>query len=197
MSKKSQEKYLGAVKSILAVLDRLWKKGMNPEDLDQHYFLFWFLLLNGNIVKAAKHMGVHRNTIQGWFKKFGFSNKSVQMRIGWAAFPKKGPGLDHKSFYQFYSQKKLGPVLSEKDHMDLSRLWCQGFKLNSLTAHYMLWALRNGMTKRQLMKKFDLSYRHVARILALTLDPKSRVGKDLVALKPSRKEIYLPRCRKK
>ncbi len=50
-----------------STLNRLWKRGLFPEDLERHYFLHWFVIYKGNIIQTAKALDIHRNTIQGHF----------------------------------------------------------------------------------------------------------------------------------
>ncbi|HET9870709.1 MAG TPA: hypothetical protein VFR02_09475, partial [bacterium] len=76
----------------LLVLNRLWQRGLFPADLEKHYFLHWFVIYGGNIIKTAAALKIHRNTIQGHFLKLGYSRRSVKLRHAWQKLGSaKGP----------------------------------------------------------------------------------------------------------
>src|ERR1700690_964975 len=78
--------------SGLSTLNRLWKRGLQPEDLRRHYFLHWFVVYNGN-------------TIQGHFLELGYSKKSVRLRHTWQKMNEKSKNLSfEKKFHQFYQK---------------------------------------------------------------------------------------------
>ena len=64
----------------------LFVRGLLPNDLKLHYFLHWFAFYNGNILRTGRELHIHRNTIEGHFREFGFSGKAYTLRIlgnGW------------------------------------------------------------------------------------------------------------------
>jgi hypothetical protein len=179
-----------------ATLNRLWKRGLNPEDLERHYFLHWFVIYKGNIIQTAKALQIHRNTIQGHFLALGYSKKSVRLRHAWQMLDEKYPKLSfEKKFYQFYQKFGVKPLFSAEESAGLVDLWQTKFPFKSLNPHYLLWAIRQGRSKEWVQKELGYSYRHRARLISSLLKPKSRDGFWLSSLKPKLEEIYSPRYR--
>jgi hypothetical protein len=180
----------------LNTLNRLWKRGLQPEDLVRHYFLHWFVLYDGNIIKTAKALQIHRNTIQGYFLELGYSNKSVQLRHEWRELNEKSKNSSfEKKFYIFYQKFSKKPRFSSEENVGLIGMWRTLFPFKTLTPHYFLWAVRAGKSKDWVQKELGYSYRHRARLMNPVLKPKTRDGFWLSPLKPQVKEIYSPRYR--
>jgi len=182
--------------SGLSTLNRLWNRGLFPQDLERHYFLHWFVIYNGNIIQTAKALQIHRNTIQGHFLQLGYSKKSVKLRHFWQALEEKSKNLSfEKKFHKFYQKFSGKPVLSLEENAGLIGLWQTKFPFKTLTPHYLLWAVRAGKPKEWVQKKLGYSYRHRARLMNPILKPKTRDGFWLSPLKPLLKEVYSPRYR--
>lgn len=180
----------------LAALNRLWKRGLFPEDLERHYFLHWFVVYKGNIIQTAKALDIHRNTIQGHFLDLGYSKKSVKLRHSWQQLDEKAKKLSfEKKFYTFYNRFSGKPKFSPEENTGLVGLWQVKFPFKSLTPHYLLWAIRSGKPKDWVEKKMGYSYRHKARLLSSVLKPKTRDGFWLSPMKPQVKEVYSKRYR--
>jgi hypothetical protein len=180
----------------LQTLGKLWDKGLLPKDLERHYFLHWFVVYDGNILQTAKALQIHRNTIQGHFLDLGYSKRSVQLRHAWAQLMDKNKNVPFESnFLIFYEQFGGKPKLIAEENKILVTLWKTRFDFKTLSAHYLLWALRSGKTKDWVQKKLDYSTRHRIRLLTSLLSPKNRDGFWLSVLKPASKEIYSARYR--
>jgi hypothetical protein len=180
----------------LKTLNRLWERGIFPQDLDRHYFLHWFVVYNGNIIQTAKALQIHRNTIQGHFLQLGYSKRSVRLRHGWQKLNEKMRNDPfEKKFHVFYKEFGKKPNLTPEESKNLVRLWKTKFSFKVLSPHYLLWALRAGKSKEWVQKKLDYSDRHRIRLLSTILKPKSRDGFWLAPLKPLAKEIYSSRYR--
>jgi hypothetical protein len=180
----------------LKALDRFWARGLFPQDLDRHYFLHWFVIYNGNIIKTAEALQIHRNTIQGHFLQLGYSKKSVRLRHAWQKLDERMKSASfEKKFHTFYKQMGKKPTLSPEENKNLVELWQTKFSFNTLSPHYLLWALRTGKSKEWVQKKLDYSDRHRIRLLSSLLNPKGRDGFWLSPLKPTAKEIYSRRYR--
>jgi hypothetical protein len=179
-----------------SALNRLWKRGLYPEDLERHYFLHWFVVYKGNIIKTAKALQIHRNTIQGHFLDLGYAKKSVRLRHAWQQLDEKNPkGPFGKKFYAFYQKFGVRPRLSAEESASLVGLWQTTFPFKTLTPQYLLWAIRDGRSKEWVQKELGYSYRHRARLISSLLRPKSRDGFWLSGLKPKLEEIYSSRYR--
>jgi len=180
----------------LSALNRLWNRGLFPEDLDRHYFLHWFVIYNGNIIQTAKALDIHRNTIQGHFLHLGYSKKSVKLRHAWQRVGENSKKSSfEKNFHGFYHRFSGKPRFSTEENASLVGLWQAKFPFKTLTPHYLLWAIRSGKPKDWVEKKLGYSYRHKARLLSQVINPKTRDGFWLSPLKPQVKEIYSPRYR--
>lgn len=179
-----------------SALNRLWKRGLYPQDLERHYFLHWFVVYKGNIIKTAKALQIHRNTIQGHFLDLGYAKKSVRLRHAWQKLNEKNPkGNFERKFYGFYQKFGVKPRFSAEESAGLVGLWQTTFPFKTLTPHYLLWAIRDGRSKEWVQKELGYSYRHRARLISSLLRPKSRDGFWLSSLKPRLEEIYSNRYR--
>ena len=176
------------------VLDRMWKRNLLPWNLERHYFLYWFVVYQGNIVHAAEAMGIHRNTIQFNFVRFGFAAKTIRLRRLWEKLADQNPKASFESnFFKFYHSYNAPHQLSSGENKALIRLWQTGFSFKTLGAHYMLWALRNHKSREWFERKLGYSDRHCQRILVSCLNPKTTNGYWLLPLKPTGDEIYTKR----
>jgi len=180
----------------LSTLNRLWKRGLFPKDLERHYFLHWFVVYNGNIIRTAKALDIHRNTIQGHFLELGYSKRSVRLRHVWQKMNESSKNLSfEKKFGRFYQKFASTPRFSPEENAGLVGLWQILFPFKTLMPQYFLWAVRDGKPKEWVQKKLGYSYRHRARLIAPILKPKTRDGFWLAPMKPQMKEIYSPRYR--
>lgn len=186
------------LKKGLDTLNRLWKRGLFPKDLERHYFLHWFVVYSGNILKTADALQIHRNTIQGHFLTLGYSKRSVKLRHAWQKMKIKFPKFTFENcFAKFFQQYGKNPRLSPEENAGLISLWQIKFPFKTLVPHYLLWAIRVGKSREWVQKKLDYSYRHRARLLSQVLKTKARDGFWLSSLKPTFREIHSPRYRVK
>jgi hypothetical protein len=172
-------------------LNKLWERNLLPEDLERHYFLHWFAAHQGNIIQTAGALQIHRNTIQGRFLEFGFSNKTVDLRHFWLAQKAQNKKKDFcADFFTFYQKFGKKPVFTREENERLVALWRTGFPPKTLTTHYIFWAVRTHKTREWIGKKLDYVERHRFRLLVSILNPKTRDGFWLAPLKPGAHEIY-------
>ena len=180
----------------LSTLNRLWKRGLFPDDLERHYFLHWFVIYKGNIIQTAKALQIHRNTIQGHFLELGYSKKSVRLRHAWQKLQEKSKPPFESKFLAFYKTFGRNPPFSTEENAGLVGLWQAKFPFKTLTPHYLLWAIRSAKPKGWVEKTLGYSYRHKARLLSEVLKSKSRDQFWLSPLKPKVEEIYSRRYRR-
>lgn len=172
-------------------------KGSITRDLERHYFLHWFVVYKGNILKTAEALQVHRNTIQGHFLSLGYSKKSVRLRHAWQTIQIQVRHLSFENkFFTFYKRFGVNPRLNPKENKNLVGLWKIRFPYKTLAAHYLLWAQRAGKPKDWVIKRLDYSFRHRARLLSQLVQNKTRDGFWLSPLKPSLDEIRSTRSAK-
>jgi len=175
----------------------MWGRDLLPQDLERHYFLHWFVVYEGNILKTAEALKVHRNTIQGHFLSLGYSKKSVRLRHAWQTIQLHARPLSFENkFFTFYKRFGDKPRLNPKENKDLVGLWNIRFPYKTLAAHYLLWAQREGKSKDWAIKRLDYSFRHRARLLSQVVQNKTRDGFWLSPLKPSLDEIRSTRSAK-
>jgi hypothetical protein len=178
------------------ILTRLWNRNLLPKDLERHYFLHWFVVYDGNIIKTAEALQIHRNTIQGHFLEFGFSKKSVRLRHSWQVLAEKNKkAIFESNFFKFSRQFGGKTKFTPEENKFLIKLWQTKFSFKTLTTHYLLWTIRTQKPKEWIQKKLGYSNRHRIRLLTSTLNPKTRDGFWLAPLKPCLQEIYTPRYR--
>jgi hypothetical protein len=178
----------------LEVLNQLWNRNLFPEDLERHFFLHWFVVYHGNIIQTAKAIQIHRNTLQGYFLKFGFSARSVFLRHTWQKLAKKNKKAPFElNFFKFYARYGGKPQFTREENKRLTALWKTGFPLKTLTVHYALWAVKKHQSRDWVSKKLGFSNRHSLRLLTPILNPKTRDGFWLAPLKPTRETIYAKR----
>jgi hypothetical protein len=172
------------------VLDRLWKKGFFPGDFKRHYILHWFVVYNGNIIRTAQALQIHRNTIQGHFFELGYGKKFIRLRHAWQIYLKESKQSFEKRFYRFYRQFSPKSKFSSSESARLLALWQSSFPYKILKHHYLLWALRNKKTKVWIQSHLGYSHRHQARLLGQIVKSKSAQAFWLSPLKPKLSEIY-------
>jgi hypothetical protein len=181
----------------LRTLSLLWKRGLVPDDLERSYMLYWFLVCGGNILEAARRLGIHRNTIQGYFLRFRYSRRAVRLRHAWGnlkeRFPRKA---EAELFHLFYRQHGEKPSFGSTETRGLVSLWSAGFPMKVLKAHYLLWASRRGKDRDWIESRLGFSNRHQLRIFGQIGRTGTRENFWLRTLSPKRDEWYLPRYRK-
>jgi hypothetical protein len=180
------------LKAGLMTLNDLWKKGYLPDDIEKHFFLTWFALSEGIILRAVKQTGLHRNTFQNYLIIFGLRGKAIKMRFAWEKLDdgKGDKTISHRihTFYKKYDSKiKLTPQQNDA----LVRLWKTGIPLKMTLPHFVLWATRAGKSREWMKQKLDFSNRHLIRVLT-GITKNSSVMFWLAPLKPQIKEIYKP-----
>jgi hypothetical protein len=172
------------------ILDELWGRNLVPDDLERHYFLYWFVIYGGNISETAKALQIHRNTMQGHFSKLDFSNKAVRLRHSWQTLTAQRRRSSFElNFSKFYRGFGGGARLSRKENKFLTNLWKTRFPFQTLTPHYLLWALNANKSKDWVLKKLNFSGRHRNRLLTSLRDTETRDGFWLGPLVPVRDEI--------
>ncbi len=174
----------------LQTLNRLWVRGLLPQDLERHYFLHWFVVYEGNILKTAEALQIHRNTIQGHFLSLGYSKKTVRLRHAWQIIARQTLSRSFENkFFSFYNRFVINPRLSPRENKGLVNLWQIHFPYKTLTTHYLLWAQRAGKPKDWVINRLDYSFRHRARLLSQLVQPKTRDGYWLSPMCPSFSDI--------
>jgi hypothetical protein len=159
------------------ILNQLWNRNLVPDDLERHYFLYWFVVYGGNICETARALQIHRNTIQGHFLKFDFSNKAVFLRHSWNSLVKSNPNAAFEShFLKFYRSFSGGIRLTREENRILVLLWKTRFAFKSLTPHYLIWGIKTRQPKKWVLKKLGFTQRHRNRLLTASRDPETRDG---------------------
>jgi hypothetical protein len=173
------------------VLERLWNKDFVPKDLERHYFLYWFALHSGDVDHISKTLRLHRNSIQFQFDRLGLTEKTIDLRKFWLILAQDPQKNSFESdFLKFLHMDEPQVMFASPENKALIELWKSGFPFRALSAHYMLWALRNGQSKLWVQKRIGFSSHHCMRLLVSALDPRTENGRWLAPLAPRPDEIY-------
>jgi hypothetical protein len=175
----------------LEVLNQLWNENFIPRDLQRHYFLYWFVVYQCNIIQTSRALKIHRNTIQGHFRQFGFAGKAISLRHAYKSLAKRNKKKEFDSnFFKFYQAFNGKIKITPEENKRLIALWEIGFPLKTLVSHYMIWALRTQKSKVWFEKRLGYTNRHHLRLLNSVLDPATRDGFWLKTLEPRHAEIF-------
>ena len=174
-------------------LNKLWHRGLLPNDLKLHYFLHWFAFYNGNILRTGRELHIHRNTIEGHFKQFGFSGKVYNLLHSWQRLAEKNKKASFPAvFFKFY--RRYGkPKFTPEENRRLTALWQIRFPFKALRTHYALWGIRAAQPMEWVQKKLGHSQRNHLRLLAPLRNSKTGYGFWLSPLKPRFEETTLSR----
>src|SRR5665213_4274299 len=172
-------------------LNKLWHKGLLPNDLEFHYFLHWFAFYQGNINHAVRELHIHRSSFYIGLEKFGFSGKALNLRHSWQRLAEKNKKASFPAiFFKFY--RRYGkPKFTPEENRRLTALWQIRFPFKALRTHYALWGIRAGQPMEWVQKKLGHSQRNHLRLLAPLRNPKTGYGFWLSPLKPRFEETTL------
>jgi len=183
-------------KKGLETLNTFWKAGCFPDDMERHFFLTWFALSDGRILKAVREMKLHRNTFQNYLAKFRLARQTIRLRRLWQRLDDgKGAKTFDARMYAYYKKTTPKPSMTSEQNKALIGLWKTGFPSKLLMPHFVLWGIRSGKSREWLRKSLDFSNRHLIRVLSRIAQPKSRENFWLGPLAPKAIELYLPRYR--
>jgi len=180
----------------LAALDSLWKRGVTPKDLENHFLLTWFAFENGNVFRLAKTLNLHRNTLVLNYKQKFKKPSTVKLRKYWL-----GLGVLHakrefnEKLLEFYHRIIKRPQLLSRENEGLANLWLMGVDRKTVRAHYVLWALRRGIKLTQICRNMRKNKRSVHRFRVYATRPGSPAKKWLEPLKATKAEWYPPGLR--
>jgi hypothetical protein len=154
-----------AVGRGLAALSQIWRRGIKPKNLKQHYFLTWFAWKNGNVFQLARTIGMHRNSIIVIFKKERGTTRNLKLRMVWKKLCRSHPTRPFLArFCGFYQKIGAKPALTASQNSALASLWLMGMPRKAIRAHYLLWGFRRGMGRKDLARELGISYRTLNRI---------------------------------
>jgi hypothetical protein len=183
-------------KKGLETLNTFWKSGCLPDDMERPFFLTWFALSEGRILKAVREMKLHRNTFQNYLAKFRLARQTIRLRRLWQKLDDgKGAKTFDARMLAFYRKTTPRPNVNPEQNKSLVALWKTGFPSKLLMPHFVLWGIRSGKSREWLRKKLDFSNRHLIRVLSRIAVPKTRENFWLAPLTPKAIELYLPRYR--
>lgn len=180
------------LKNGLIILEKLWKRGLLPDDLRAHFIFMWFCQNKGNMTKQAPVVGLHRNTLLTIFSnsaKKGTRNLKSRWLFITRKYSKKSFGYQYFVFYKYAVGKS---ALTEMESSGLVDLWLMGFPQKILKSHFVLWAFQNGLTRKQVAKILDQSIRSLHRICAGAAKKGSPTMKWLSPLNLNTNDFYPP-----
>ncbi len=175
----------------LNCLKTLWGKNLKPQDLNKHYFLTWFASANGIVSRQAKILRMHRNSIIGISDKIGLGTHTYRFRRMWLGIIRKRPKNQfHFQVNVFYRRAVKYPLFNSRENKYLVWLWLMGFPLKVVSAHYVLWAFRKGLTRQDTAEKLGLNKRTVHRIVTYCSRTGSPAWMWLSPINPQKKDWY-------
>src|SRR5260221_14478777 len=67
----------------LATLASVWRRGLLPKDLENHFLMTWLAYENGNVARLSKTMGLHRNTLVIKYGNRSKNGSTINLRKLW------------------------------------------------------------------------------------------------------------------
>lgn len=185
----------GGLKKGLDILAALWHRGCLPKDLAAHRYCVLFAYNNGNVLGISRMSGEHRNSLIVHFKKLFRKRSTIWARKIWRGIQGKNPQMGFWKLSGVF-RGKMGDKLrlSPSEHRRLGNLWLLGMPLRALRAHYVLWAIRVGKSKKELAARLGKSGRVVVRYRAEASKKNSPASKWLARMKPGVRD-HFPRRR--
>lgn len=172
-------------------LNKLWHKGLLPDNLKLHYFLHWFAFCGGKTGHAAQALQISRNGMEKHLERSGFQSQVFKLRRSWQGLMKKNKKASFESnFLRFYRQVGGKPKFTPEENNRLAALWQTGFPFKTLLAHYILWGTRARKPRPWVQSQLGYTNRNLRRYLTSIRDPKTGNGFWLAPLKPRPDEIY-------
>src|ERR1039457_448681 len=74
---------------VLAALGSMWKRGLLPRDLENHFLMTWLAYENGNIRRLSDTIGLNRNTLILNFKEKAKKSSTFKLRTIWRKIQSK------------------------------------------------------------------------------------------------------------
>lgn len=175
----------------LAALDSIWKRGVIPRDLEQHFYLTWYGFENGNVRRLSRTLGLHRNTLVMNFRLKVKYPSTIRLRRFWFKIGKSHPGKSFQErLFRFYNRAVKTPWLLNRENEALADLWLMGVDRKTIRAHYVLWALREGMDLFEISGKMRKGTRSVHRFRVYATKTGSPGKKWLEPLKAPKAEWF-------
>lgn len=175
----------------LSILDSIWKKGLLPKDLENHFLITWLAYENGNVSRLSQKIGLHRNTLVSYFKEKVKKPSTFKLRTLWLGINSaKGNKTFPDKLYKFYNHVVGAPHFSKKENEALGNLWLMGVDRKTVRANYILWALRRGRGLTEIAKVMKRSLRGIHRYRVYATRPGSPAKKWLEPLKATKAEWY-------
>lgn len=175
----------------LDALASIWKRGLLPKDLENHYLMTWFAYDNGNVSRLSDRIGLHRNTLISNFREKVKKPSTIRPRHHWLRINSaKGKRTFPDKLYEFFNGIVRTPHFSKKENEGLANLWLMGVDRKTVRAHYILWALRRGMDLTEISKVMKKSLRGIHRYRVYATRPGSPAHKWFGPLKATNEEWY-------
>ena len=180
----------------LKALDSIWKRGVIPRDLEQHFYLTWFAYENGNVRRLAETIGMHRNTLVLNYRVKVKHVSTLKLRRLLSEVRKTHPKKSfHEQLFRFYHRVFKEPWFLSRENEALANLWLMGVDRKTVRAQYVLWALRSGITLAEIARKMKRETSSVHRFRVYATRPGSPAQKWLAPLKATKAEWYPPGLR--
>ncbi len=174
----------------LSTLDRIWSRGILPEDLRKHYLFTWFAKKQGRVIQQSNSLGLHRNTLIYLFTQYS-KKKPLVLRSLWNKVNESNPLKSFPSLvYIFYKMAGCRPEYSKEESNRLIDLWLVGFPQQLLRVHYFLWAFNKGYIQKEICKRMKVSFRTLHRIRFRYAKKDSPAFRWLSPLKVTKERLF-------
>ena len=180
----------------LKALDLLWKRGLLPWDLENHFLMTWLAYENGNVQRLSNTIGLHRNTLIFNFKEKIKKQSTFKLRTVWRKIQKKQakrPFADH--LFAFYHKVINRPRFTKTESEKLKNLWLMGIPRKVVLAHFISWSFRHGFNFEEVSKNLGTSGRSVHRYRIYATQKGSQALKWLGPMK-AKKTDWFPTWKK-
>ncbi len=175
----------------LKVLGSLWKRGLFPSDLENHFLMTWLAYENGNASRLSKTLGLHRNTLIFQFREKANSPSTIKLRKLWFKICSlSGKKSFSQKVFEFYFRAFTKPPLKKFENEGLVNLWLMGFPRKVVRLHFILWLFKRGRSLKEVSRILRLNPRSIHRFRLQATQPGSPVAKWLKPLKPTKKDWY-------
>ncbi len=182
----------------LAVLGSVWKRGLLPRDLENHFLMTWFAYENGNVHRLSDTIGLHRNTLILNFKEKVKRPSTFKLRTLWRKIQsKKAKKQFSDQLFDFYHKVIKRPRFSKIEDESLANLWLMGVTRKVVRAHFILWSFRQGRGLKEVCKSLGKHTRSIHRYRAYVTKLGSPAQKWFEPMKAKKKEWFRPGLRGK
>lgn len=177
----------------LTALGSMWKRGLLPRDLENHWLVTWLAYENGNVRRLSDTIGLHRNTLILNFKEKVKKPSTFKLRTLWRKIQsKKAEKPFTDKLFEFYHKTINRPRFPMRENESLANLWLMGIHRKVVRAHFIIWSFRQGRKLEEICKRLGKHTRSIHRYRTYVTRPGSPAQKWLAPMKALKDEWFPP-----